>query len=118
MDRLAHKRQNKILRKSRIRKRVTGTSDRLRLAVYVSNRNVTAQLINDEQGKTVVYVTSTGQKNAGSAMTEKAAWVGTELAKKAIASKHKKVVLDRGGKLYHGRVNALAEAARKAGLEF
>lgn len=118
MNRLAHKRHNRLLRKNRIRKTVVGTDERPRLAVFISNRNVTAQLINDELGKTIVYVTSAGQKNAGANMTERAAWVGAEIAEKSLAAKHKKIVLDRSAKLYHGRIKALAEAARKAGLEF
>ena len=65
-----------------------------------------------------LYASTVGKKSIGNTMTEKAAWVGAEIGKKAKAAKVKKVVFDRGSKLYHGRVAALAEAARKAGLEF
>jgi len=118
MNRLKHKKLNRGLRKSRIRKSVIGTNERPRLAVFVSNRNITAQLVDDDAGKTIAYVTTVGEKAAGNTMTKRAEWVGTEVAKKAVASKHKKIVLDRSGKRYHGRVKALADAARKVGLEF
>jgi len=117
---LAHKLQNRTLRKNRIRSKVSGTADRPRLAVFISNVHVTAQLVNDSSSKTLAYVTTVGQKalKGNSNMTEKAAWAGEEIAKQAKAAKIKAVVFDRGGKLYHGRVAALADAARKAGLEF
>lgn len=115
---LAHKLHNRAQRRARIRSVVKGTAKRPRLAVYVSNLHITAQLIDDEASKTIVYVTTVGQKSLKGSMSEKAAWVGTEVATKAKAAKIKTVVFDRGGKLYHGRVAALADAARKAGLEF
>ncbi len=118
MDKLAHKLHNRGLRKNRIRSVVSGTTIRPRLSVYVSNMHVTAQVIDDTTHKTVAYVTTVGQKTATGTMSDKAAWVGTEVAKKAKAAKISAVVFDRGGRLYHGRVKALAEAARKAGLEF
>lgn len=115
---LAHKLHNRAHRKARIRSVVTGTAKRPRLSVYVSNLHITAQLIDDESSKTLAYVTTAGQKSLKGTMTEKAAWVGNEIAAKAKAAKIKSVVFDRGGKLYHGRVAALADAARKSGLEF
>lgn len=115
---LAHKLHNRAQRKSRIRSVVNGTAKRPRLNIHISNLHVTAQLIDDVSGKTLAQVTTVGQKAAKGTMTEKAAWVGTEIANKAKAAKIKAVVFDRGGKLYHGRVAGLAEAARKAGLEF
>jgi large subunit ribosomal protein L18 len=115
---LAHKLQNRALRKNRIRNKVAGTAVRPRLSVFVSNLHITAQLIDDASGKTLGYVTTVGQKSLKGNMTEKAEWVGAEIAKQAKAAKVKAVVFDRGGKLYHGRVAALADAARKAGLEF
>jgi large subunit ribosomal protein L18 len=118
MDNLAHKLHNRNQRKHRIRSVVNGTAQRPRLSVYVSNTNVTAQLIDDTADKTMVYVTTVGQKSLKNNLTEKAVWVGEEIAKKAKTAKVKSVSFDRGGKLYHGRVAALAEAARKAGLEF
>jgi len=117
MNKLAHKLHNRSQRKRRIRSIVSGTADRPRLNVFISNLHVTAQLIDDVNHKTVGYVTTVGQKSLKGTMTEKAAWVGTEIAKQAKTAKIKAVVFDRGGKLYHGRVAALADAARKAGLE-
>lgn len=115
---LAHKLHNRAQRKGRIRSVVSGTAKRPRLSVYISNMHVTAQLIDDTTHQSLGYVTTVGQKAVKGTMTEKAAWVGTEIANKAKLAKVKTVVFDRGGKLYHGRVAALAEAARKAGLEF
>lgn len=118
MNNLAHKLHNRAIRKNRIRSVVSGTPARPRLAVRVTNLHVTAQIIDDTTGKTLVYATTVGQKTVSGNMTEKAAWVGGEIAKKAKAAKVKTVVFDRGGKVYHGRVKALADAARKEGLEF
>jgi large subunit ribosomal protein L18 len=115
---LAHKLHNRAQRKARIRSVVSGSAKRPRLSVYVSNLHVTAQLIDDESGKTLGYVTTVGQSGLKGTMTEKAAWAGEEIAKQAKAAKLKTVIFDRGGKLYHGRVAALADAARKSGLEF
>lgn len=115
---LAHKLHNRAQRHSRVRAVVSGTAQRPRLSVHVSNLHVSAQLIDDTVGKTLAQVSTVGQKTVKGTMTEKAAWVGTEIATKAKAAKIKQVVFDRGGKLYHGRVAALADAARKAGLEF
>lgn len=118
MNKLAHKLQNLSLRKNRVRSVVSGTAERPRLSVYVSNRHITAQLIDDDKGKTLAYVSTVGQKAATGTLTERAAWVGAEVAKKAKSVKVHKVVFDRNGRLYHGRVKALADAARNAGLEF
>lgn len=117
MTKLLHKLHNRMLRKRRIRSVVSGSAVRPRLSVYVSNLHVTAQLVDDDSSKTLAYVSTVGSKATGT-MTEKATWVGTEIAKKAKAVKIKQVVFDRGGRLYHGRVKALADAARNAGLEF
>lgn len=118
MNNLAHKLHNRAQRKHRIRSTVSGTTERPRLSVYVSNLHVTAQVIDDTTGKTLAYATTVGQKAATGTMSEKAGWVGTEIAKKAQAAKVSTVVFDRSGRIYHGRVKALAEAARNAGLEF
>jgi len=115
---LAHKLHNRAQRKARIRSVVSGTAERPRLSVYISNLHVTAQLIDDENHKTLSYVTTVGNKAAKGTLTEKAAYVGAEIAGKAKTAKVKSVVFDRSGKLYHGRAAALADAARKAGLEF
>lgn len=118
MSDLAHKLKNRALRKNRIRATVSGTAERPRLSVYISNTNVSAQIIDDTTGKTLLAVTTAGSKTAKGTMTEKAAWVGTEIATKATAAKVKAVVFDRSGRKYHGRIKALADAAREKGLEF
>ena len=105
------------MRKARTRAKIHGTSDRPRLAVHFSNLHITAQVIDDDKKTTLAYATTKGAKMTGT-KTEKAAKIGEEIAKKAKAKKVKKVVFDRGAKLYAGRMNALAEAARKEGLEF
>jgi large subunit ribosomal protein L18 len=118
MSKLAIKLQNRAQRKNRIRSHISGTTERPRLSVRVTNLHVTAQVIDDTAGKTLAYASTVGQKSATGNMTEKAAWVGEQIAKKAKTAKVKTVVFDRGGKDYHGRVKALADAARKEGLEF
>ena len=115
---LVHKLHNRKLRHARVRSKVSGTAARPRLNVSISNLHITAQLIDDSAGKTLAYVTTVGQKTVKGSMTERATWVGNEIATKAKAAKIKRVVFDRGSKLYHGRIAALADAARKAGLEF
>lgn len=104
-------------RKNRIRATVSGTSDRPRLSIFVSNTNVSAQIIDDTIGKTLVSATTVGSKTKGT-LTEKAAALGVEIADKAKKAKVTKVVFDRGGRQYHGRIKALADAAREKGLEF
>ena len=118
MDKLAHKLQNRVLRARRVRAKVSGTTERPRLSVHISNRHIIAQIIDDTQHKTIAYVSTVGTKTATGNMTERAAWVGTEIAKKAKSAKIKAVVFDRGSRIYHGRMQALADAARNAGLEF
>ena len=108
---------NKIHRAKRTRAKIHGTADRPRLSVFFSNHHIVAQIINDDNGKTLAYATTVGSKLTGT-KTEKAAKIGEEIAKKAKTAKIKKVVFDRGSKLYAGRMSALAEAARKEGLEF
>ncbi len=118
MNRLKHTWQNATRRKFRVRSVVSGTAKRPRLSVTVSNRHIVAQIIDDTAHKTVAYSSTVGQKALKGTMTEKAVWVGTEVAKKAKSKKIKQVVFDRNGRLYHGRVKALADAARQGGLEF
>ncbi len=108
---------NKIFRAKRTRAKNHGTKEQPRLTVNFSNRHIIAQIVNDDDKKTLVYATTVGSKITGS-MTEKAAKIGEEIAKKAKTAKIKKVVFDRGSKLYAGRMSALADAARKEGLEF
>lgn len=118
MTSMTDKLKNRALRKKRIRAVVSGTADRPRLSVHISNMHVSAQLIDDTAHKTIAAVSTVGSKAAKGTMTEKAASVGADIAAKAKAAKIKQVVFDRNGKLYHGRVKALADAARNAGLEF
>lgn len=118
MNRLQTKVHNKLIRKQRVRSVVSGSSERPRLSIHVSNYNVSAQIINDENGKTIAHVTTVGVKKVSGNLTDKAVWVGKEIAKKAKIAKTKSVVLDRNGKKYHGRIKALAESARAEGLEF
>jgi large subunit ribosomal protein L18 len=118
MNSLAHKLHNIAQRKHRVRATVTGTTERPRLSVFISNKHITAQIIDDTQHKTIAAATTVSSKAAKGTMSERAAWVGEEVAKKAKAAKVKTVVFDRGSHIYHGRVAALADAARKAGLEF
>ena len=117
MDNLKKKLLNKSLRKNRVRAKVTGTAERPRLTVTISNLHVSAQLIDDVAAKTLVSATTVGKKATGT-MTEKAASVGAEIAKKAVKANVKSVVFDRNGRQYAGRLKALADAARKEGLEF
>lgn len=118
MNSLAHKLHNVAQRKHRVRATVSGTTERPRLSVFISNKHITAQIIDDVQHKTIASATTVSSKAAKGTMSERAAWVGEEVAKKAQAAKVKAVVFDRGSRIYHGRVAALADAARKAGLEF
>ena len=112
-------RQKKHLK---IRNRFSGTAERPRLAVYRSNNHVYAQIIDDTVGKTIVSA-STNEKKVASELektnnVEAAAYVGKVIAERAIAANIKEVVFDRGGFIYTGKVKALAEAAREAGLVF
>lgn len=117
MNHLAKKLLNKNLRKNRVRSKVNGTAERPRLTVTISNMHVSAQLIDDANSVTLAAATTVGKKATGT-MTEKAATVGTDIAKKAAKAKIKAVVFDRNGRSYAGRLKALADAARKEGLEF
>ncbi len=118
MSRLTNKLQTRARRQNRIRKMVNGTSDRPRLVVKISNLHVNAQIIDDSKGLTLAAASTVGKKDVGGSLTQKAEWVGAEIAKAAKTAKVKKVVYDRSGKKYHGRVKALADAARAGGLEF
>jgi large subunit ribosomal protein L18 len=104
-------------RRARVRATVSGTPERPRLSVKISLKHVIAQLIDDTTGTTLAYAT-TFHKDVKGNMTEKAAVIGKEIATQAKAKKITKVVFDRNGRLYMGRLHALAQAARDAGLEF
>ena len=110
----------RVERHNRIRKDLKGTADRPRLNVFRSNANITAQIIDDEKGVTLVSASTLEKdlKIANGGNVEAAKVIGAEIAKRAKKAKIKQVVFDRGGYLYHGRVKALAEAARENGLEF
>ncbi len=118
MNRQLHTLHNRAQRKHRVRATVSGTVERPRLSVFISNRHVVAQIIDDTAHKTLAYSTTVGNKDSKGSLAERAAFVGTDIAKQAKAAKVTQVVFDRGNKLYHGRVAALADAARKSGLEF
>jgi large subunit ribosomal protein L18 len=106
------------IRHARVRNKINGTSDCPRLNVFRSNNNIFAQIIDDEKQTTLVSSSSVELKLNNGGNIEGAKLVGADIAKKAKKAKITKVVFDRGGYLYHGRVQALAEAARENGLEF
>ena len=108
---------NRTLRKNRVRAKVHGTAERPRLTVTISNTHVSVQLIDDLKQHTLAAATTVGTKSQGT-MTDKAARVGADIAKKAKKLKIRAVVFDRNGRQYAGRLKALADAARQEGLEF
>ena len=108
----------RLRRHARVRTKVSGTAECPRLNVFRSNANIHAQLIDDVTGTTLVSCNSVELKLANGGNIEAAKTVGAEIANRAQAKNIKKVVFDRGGFIYHGRVQALAEGAREGGLEF
>lgn len=111
--------ESRLKRKRRVRAKIFGTKNRPRLSVFRSNRYIYAQVVNDDERKTLLSLSSKKVKSDPKLnKTQIAALIGEELAKKAKTKKIEKVVFDRGGYRYHGRVKALAEGARKGGLEF
>jgi len=114
------KNEARVKRHLRVRKKIEGTAERPRLNIFRSSKHMYAQLIDDTQGVTIVAA-STVEKDAGvdnGGNVEAAKAVGTLIAKRAKEKGIEKIVFDRSGYLYHGRVQALADAAREAGLEF
>lgn len=105
-------------RRVRVRGKIFGTSDRPRLSVHRSNHYISAQIIDDDKRQTLVGLTSKGLPDKKSSPVERAGLLGEQLAKIATEKKIKKVVFDRGSYRFHGQVRALAEGARKGGLEF
>ncbi|MCD6118808.1 50S ribosomal protein L18 [bacterium] len=109
------------IRHERLRKRIHGSIERPRLSVFKSNRHTSAQLINDDEGKTLLAVASYSpdlrDELAGKKKVEQAMIIGKLIGERAVAAGIKSAVLDRGGSKFHGRVKELCEAARKAGLE-
>lgn len=112
------KNKSRLRRHLRVRKKISGTSSRPRLNVFRSNANIHAQIIDDVKGVTLVSCNSVEMKLENGGNVEAAKKIGAELAKRAQAAKITDVVFDRGGYVYHGRVKALADAARDAGLKF
>jgi large subunit ribosomal protein L18 len=122
MDKAKQKRLARLRRHARVRKNVSGTAERPRLCVFRSLKHMHTQIIDDVQGHTLVAASSLDAevqtKASGKDKSAQAAMVGELLAERATEAGIKQVVFDRGGYQYHGRVKALAEAARKGGLEF
>lgn len=117
MTEMTKKLLNRALRAARVRAKVSGSAARPRLTVTISNKHVSAQLVDDVASKTLAASTTVGAKQTGN-MTEQAAFVGTDIAKKAKKLKITSVVFDRNGRQYAKRLAALADAARQEGLEF
>ena len=109
---------SRVRRHARVRAKLSGTTEAPRLCVYRSNKNIEAQIIDDTKGVTLVSSSSMVLKLDNGSNIEAAGKVGKDIAEKALAKNIKKVVFDRSGYIYHGRVKALAEAAREAGLDF
>ena len=112
------KNSQRIMRHKRVRKNISGTSEMPRSNVFRSNTQIYAQIINDETGTTLASSSSVQLKIKNGGNIEGAKLVGADIAKKAKEANISKVVFDRGGYQYHGRVEALADAARENGLEF
>lgn len=116
-----YRHEGRLRRHRRVRKKIHGTAERPRLAVYRSNKHLTVQVIDDDAGRTLAAASTVepDQRGQGSGGTvEAASRVGALVAERAKAAGITKVVFDRGGFAYHGRVAAVADAAREAGLEF
>ncbi len=117
-DKLKIKQNLKGFRKRRIRAKIKGDAQRPRLNVFRSLSHIYAQIINDIEGKTIVFASDLELKLKKGAKTDKAKEVGKLIAQKAADKKVKRVVFDRGGNKFHGRIKALADGAREGGLEF
>ena len=115
-----HKREARLRRHRRVRKKVEGSAERPRLAVFRSNKHISAQVIDDRSGRTLAAASTTEPdlRGAGTGNKDAATKVGQLVAERAKAAGIEQVVFDRGGFIYHGRIAALAAAARDAGLEF
>ncbi|MDY6062797.1 MAG: 50S ribosomal protein L18 [Erysipelotrichaceae bacterium] len=112
------KNETRLRRHARLRKKISGTATCPRLSVFRSNAHIHCQIIDDVAGKTLVSCSTVELKSANGGNISAAVEVGKEIAKRALANNIETVVFDRGGYLYHGRIKALAEAAREAGLKF
>jgi large subunit ribosomal protein L18 len=111
-------RQRRERRHRRVRKDIFGTAERPRLVVFRSNRGIAAQLVDDVEGKTLAAASWLDKRGAKGGKKDQAAEIGKLLAQNAKKAGVQRVVFDRGGYLFHGRVKALADAAREGGLEF
>ena len=122
MEKTKRKQMSYLRRKKRVRRKISGTSERPRLSVNRSLKHIYAQIIDDENGKTLVHASSLSAEIKGNASNggkiQVAQSVGQLIAQKAKEHQSQGVIFDRGGYLYHGRVKALAEAAREEGLKF
>lgn len=110
--------KSRAKKRLRIRKKVIGSQERPRFAVFRSLNNIYAQLVDDMTGVTLVAASSLEFKKEKSSGKEKAQKVGQLIAKRALEKQHKNVVFDRSGYIYHGKIKALADSAREAGLSF
>lgn len=113
-----NKEQKRQRIKRRVRGKISGTASLPRLSVYKSNKEIYAQLIDDQEGKTLVSASSRENGNFSGTKVEVSAAVGRAIAEKAIAAGIENIVFDRNGFVYHGRVKALADGAREGGLKF
>ena len=109
---------SRVRRHARVRAKISGTADCPRLSVFRSNKHIHAQLINEIEGKTIASASSVQLKLTNGGNIEAAKAVGDAIAKAALAAGITKIVFDRSGYVYHGRIEALADAARAAGLKF
>ena len=114
----SNKQKVRFKRKKRIRAKVEGSLERPRLSVFRSNKNLFAQLIDDAKGHTLVAASTLDEEVKGGSSIEGAKTLGLMLAKRALAKKISAIVFDRSGYIYHGRIKALADAAREGGLKF
>jgi large subunit ribosomal protein L18 len=110
------RRRARVRRHERLRRKISGTAERPRLAVYRSNRHIYAQLVDDDAARTLILASDRDVKPGGAGKTAPAKAVGELLAERAKSAGIDRVVFDRGGRLFHGRVAALAEGAREKGL--
>ena len=119
-DKAKHKRELRLRRHNRVRRKVRGTAERPRLAVYRSNSHISAQLIDDDAGRTLAAASTTEAtlREGSTGGVEAATKVGERIGERAKAAGIETIVFDRGGYRYHGRVAAVADAAREAGLKF
>lgn len=118
MLKMTSKNKERQRRHARVRRKISGTAACPRLSVFRSNAHIHCQIIDDTTGNTLVSCSSVDLKLSNGGNVEAAAKVGSELAKRALAKNIENVVFDRGGYIYHGRIKAVAEAAREGGLKF